>query len=281
MADLLKKEQIQIQKTIWFFLLMSWIFRWWSGVLFYQLNNAPFVSVEADNTFWLFHALQFPYFSIHYFYIGIILDLLWLVFAIIGLTIKHNRIISTLMCLLFINYFITFNSVSTHHEHILTGLLFCIILLPIKDHKNFVLVFASIRFYAVFTMFSAGLWKVCRGSVVNPLQMTEILKTQHLDYIVNYPESYYTNFINYLIINPNISNFFWHCSWLIEVAFIIGFLTRKFDKILGIGILLFFFFNYLLMDLFFIEFCIFTIAFYPFKGVWDYYNTKLAISKSI
>ena len=128
------------------------------------------------------------------------------------------------MCLLFINYFITFNSVATHHEHILVGLLFFIVLLPIKDHKNFVLVFVSIRYYAIFTMVSAGLWKIYRGSIFNPLQMSEILQRQHLDYIINYPESYYSNFINYLIIHPNISNLFWHSSWLIEIAFIVGFL---------------------------------------------------------
>ena len=151
----LKKEYKQIQQVIWLFLLVSWIFRWWGGLLFYQLHNAPFVGVEADNTFWLFHALQFPYYSIHYLYIGFTLDFCWLIFAITGLIGKNNRIISILMCLLFLNYFITFNSVATHHEHTLVGLLFFIVLLPIRNDKNFVLVFASIRYYALFTMVSA------------------------------------------------------------------------------------------------------------------------------
>lgn len=279
MTEQAKKDQKQIQRLIWSFLLFTWLLRWWQGLLFYQLQNAPFVSVEADNTFWLIHALQTPYYSIHSLPLAILLDFSWLFICLYSLWTKHNRILSILMAMVFFNYFITYNSVATHHEHTLVGLLFFIPLLFVKSLKNFTLLFATVRYYTVFALFAAGFWKVWRGSILHPNQMSEILKRQHLDYLISYPKTSFSNIITYLIEHPGISNGLWHSAWVIEIAFIIGFFTRKFDKLLGLGVLLFFFFDYLLMNLFFLEFCIFAFAFYPWKGIWDYYDTNLAKKK--
>jgi len=279
MLEQTKQDQRQIQQLVWVFLLATWLMRWWQGLLLHQLYLAPFVSVEADNTFWLIHALQTPYYSINNFFVGSFLDFCWIAISLYGLLGKYNRILSIIMTGLFINYFLTYNSVATHHEHTLVGLLFFIPLLLVKNPKNFVLTFVTIRHYAVFALFAAGFWKVWRGSFVHPTQMSEILKRQHLDYMTCYPDAYFSDIITYLIEHPNLSNLLWHSAWIIEVVFIIGFFTRRFDKLLGLGILLFFFLDYWIMNLFFVEFCIFAFAFYPWKGIWDYYDTKLAKKK--
>ncbi len=270
-----KREQEQIRQIIWLFLLGTWLLRCWQGLLLYQLHQAPFVSVEADNTFWVYHALQIPFYVIHYQGLAIILDLAWLGGVLWGLFRRYNPLTGVLMGIIFLNYFIIYNSVATHHEHTLVALLFSILLLIINNLKNFILVFAGLRYYAIFAFFSAGCWKIWRGSIFQPNQMSEILKNQHLDYLISYPDAYFSHFITYLITQPSLSNLFWYGAWAIELVFIIGCFTRKYDSILGILFLVFFLMDYLLMNLCFIEFCIFAILFYRWKGIWNYYENEL------
>lgn len=272
MSTSLQKEQTQIQQFIYLFLCFVWLFRFYQGLLLSQLHQAPFISVKADNVFWLYHAMQIPQFILAHPFLVFALDFTWLILAFLGIFKIHNRWLNSLLCLLVFNYFITYNSISTHHEHLLVGLLFFVPLLLVRDKSNFVLIFAGIRYYVLFILFSAWLWKLYRGSLFTPNQMSEILKHQHIDYLISYPEAYFSNFIRYLIAHPSLSNLLWYGAWFIELVFILGFFTRRFDKLLGSLFILFFIMDYLLMQLCFVEFCIFALVFYPWKGIWEHYK---------
>lgn len=279
MKEIAQIEQKKIQGMIAFFAILVWCFRWSQGLLHYQLYQSPFISVEADNSFWLVHALQIPYAILHYQSLGMLLDLLWLVIAGVLVMQKSNRILNSLLVIILGNYFIFYNSIATHHEHTLIGLLMLSTLLLVKSVKNFVLLFVGLRYYVLFAFASAGLWKVFRGSLFIPNQMSEILKRQHLDYLIHYPQSTFSNFITFLIEQPSIANLFWYSGWIVELLFLVGFFTRRFDKPLGILFLAFFVLDYLLMNLCFIEFCIFVLVFYPWKGIWGYYTQQLTAAK--
>jgi len=272
MPNSLQKEQAQIQRFIALFLCFVWLFRAQQGLLLFQLHQAPFISVQADNLFWLYHAAQIPHFVLKHQLFAFALDLAWLLIAFLSIFKLQNRKRTSLLCLLVLNYLIIYNSVSTQHEHILVGLLFFVPLLLIRDKTIFVLLFAGIRYYAIFTLFSAGLWKAYRGSLFTPNQMSEILKHQHIDYLISYPDAYFSHFINYLIAQPNLANLFWYGAWFLELSFVIGFFTRRFDKVLGSLFILFFIIDYLLMHLCFVEFCIFALVFYPCKNSWEHYK---------
>jgi hypothetical protein len=273
MLNSIQKEQAQIQRFIWLFLCFVWLFRAYQGLLLFQLHQAPFINVKADNVFWMYHAIQIPHFLLKHQFFAFLMDLIWLMIAFLGTLKIQNRWLTSFLCLLVLNYIIIYNSASTHHEHILVGLLFFVPLLLIRDKTNFVLIFAGIRYYAIFTLFSAGLWKVYRGSLFTPNQMSEILKHQHIDYLISYPEAYFSNFISYLITHSSLANLFWYGGWFIELTFALGFFTRKFDKLLGSLFILFFIMDYLLMQLCFVEFCIFALVFYPWKGIWEHYRS--------
>lgn len=268
-----QKEQQQIQSFIWLFLCFVWLFRCYQGLLLFQLHQAPFINVKADNVFWAYHALQIPHFLLQHQILAFVIDIVWLIIALAGTLKKQNRWSTGLAYVLVLNYIIIYNSISTHHEHILVGLLFLMPLLLIRDKTNFVLIFAGIRYYAIFTLFSAGLWKVYRGSLFTPNQMSEILKHQHIDYLLSYPGAYFSNFITYLIAHPSLANLFWYGGWFIELTFVLGFFTRRFDKLLGSLFILFFVMDYVLMQLCFVEFCIFALVFYPWKDIWKHYES--------
>lgn len=272
MIEKIKKEREQITKIVSLFLLSVWLMRWWSGLLVYQLRDAPFVSVEADNSFWLFHALAIPFFAIHSDF-GWLIDFVWLGAVLWLIFANYARWVGIALVMAFWSYFFIYNSVATHHEHTLVGLLFFTILINIQDSKRFVLTFVGLRYYAVFVLFSAGFWKLWRGSLFLPHQMSEILKRQHLEYLIENPDNAYSQFITYLIQNPQISNWFWYLGSGLELFFIIGFFTRKWDKLLGVLFLAFFAMDYFLMHLCFVEICIFLLVFYPWKGIYQEFET--------
>ncbi len=254
-----------IKRIIYLFLLGSWLLRLYQGVLLYQLAGASFVSVKADNSFWIYHALQIPEYILGNQFLGLFLDLIWLILSISGLISKSGRKKGLLMFAVFINYYIIYHSVATHHEHTLNGILFMLLLITISNNKTFILCFEALRYYVLFVMFSAFLWKLFRGSLFEAGQMSEILKHQHIEYITSYPDSGYSNFICYFISKPIISNLLWYMGWITEMIFIVGFFTKKYDRWLGILFLAFFVMNYILMNLCFIEFCIFLIVFWPWR----------------
>ncbi len=266
-------EAIRTTKhTIWWGLVLLWVARYVQGFLLHQLQDAPFVDVEADNFFWLWHGLYFVQWSIHNYWLAVGLDIGWLVLAIIGMAGKNRWWSKFLFVLIFINYFVCYNSVATHHEHTLIGFLFLLPLLVIKKPTNFVLSFASLRYYVLFAMSSAGIWKLSRGGAFVSGQMSEILKRQHIDYLISYPDNTYTHFIQFLINNIQIADIIWWTALSIELFFLIGFLTKRLDGLLGYLFLLFFVGDYLIMDINFIEFCIFAIVFFPPPGIWKRYD---------
>lgn len=266
------QEQRNIKQCLWVFALLVWVWRAWQGLLLHQLYEAPFIFVGADNIFWLYHALQLPAQIIKHYWLALGLDIAWLVVAVWGCWKVQQQLLGGILWLLYANYFIIYNSVATHHEHILVGGLFCLWLLLINNLTRFVLIVAALRFYALWVLFSAALWKFGLGSWKDPQHLEQILQQQHLALLVYQAESWYSQAIYWLLKHPFYTQLLWYLGWLVELSFGIGFFTRKWDKWLGILWLLFFIMDYWLMGLCFAEFCIFALLFYPWREIWKHYE---------
>jgi len=269
----LEKEIAIIKQVIWSFLLLVWGGRYLEHLLLHQLHQAPFVSVEADNFFWLWHATGLVEWSMQHWYAGLVVDLLWLGIAILGWMGRANQWLTGLFVLVFTHYFVCYNSVATHHEHTLVALLFMQGLLLVKQPKRFVLSFVGLRYYAIFVFFSAACWKIARGSAWMSGQLSAFLQSQHITYLTAHPSSTYSEFIYFLINHSFWSDMLWYGGWCIELIFVVGFFTRQYDRLLGVLIIVFFAFDYLIMDICFAEFCIIALLFYPFSRIWGYYES--------
>lgn len=268
------QEQRQIQQLLWFCAVLIWCWRAYQGLLLHQLYEAPFIFVGADNTFWLYHALQIPQTIISHYYLAWFLDLAWLGTALYGCYKVQKRLVALLFCCLYANYFIVYNSVATHHEHILVAGLFCFLLLYVQSLQRFVLCWAALRYYALGVLFSAAIWKIALGSWNDPLHLDHLLKQQHLSLLLSKPDYWYSKCIHWLLQHPHYSAYLWYVGWMIELSFGIGFLTRKWDKYLAVLWFLFFVMDYWLMGLCFAEFCIFVLVFYPWRAIWKQYQQQ-------
>jgi len=96
------------------------------------------------------------------------------------------------------------------------------------------------RFYFLYIFFSAAFWKIARGAVFNPEEMSNILLSQHADVLASGCSSFSCRTYLYLIAHPVLSYLLYLAGVLLEASFAVGFFTRKFDKVLFFIAVLFF-----------------------------------------
>lgn len=253
---------------IWLILLV----RAYQSLLLHQLLSPVFVTVRADNVFWAFHLLGLPQFLVQNYWAALSMDISLLSLPFLAMLLPNWRILSVLLAIVSSLYFISFNSVSTHHEHTFLGVVFWAWVLCFKQPKSFVFMLWGLRYYVCFALFSAVLWKVWRGTAFDTGQMEAILRIQHLDFMVYNPTHWYSDFINYLLQSPQLSAFLWYGMLFLEFVFVLGFFTRRLDKFLLCCFLLFFFADYWIMNLSFFEFCIFAFVFVKWEALENYYQ---------
>jgi hypothetical protein len=119
----------------------------------------------------------------------------------------------------------------------------CWFLLPVififKTERAFYYGLHAMRYIFLLIFFSAGLWKIRAGGIFNVEQMSAILLLQHSSYITTDAGNWFSKFIIYLVNNTWLSYSIYLLATLAEIAFIAGFFTKKFDKLLVVLFILF------------------------------------------
>lgn len=273
--DNVEEAQQQFVRFLALFLLFAWSIKLWYGIWLSQLQAPPFIAPKSDNFFWLLHYFNIPQFCLSNPYAGLVIDST-IILSLIGAYFRPKQwVFGLLFMLSFTVYYMSFNSAMTHHAHPMSGYIFVgFLMLLTPNAKRFTLGFYALRHYACFVMASAGLWKVGRGAFFHPNQMTNILMVQHTDYRAARGEDYwYSQFVEWLIQHPDWTQWLWYLGVVLELAFLIGFFTRKFDKWLILCFLGFFIADYWIMNLYFFEFCIFVPFFFKYKSLEAHYQS--------
>lgn len=125
-------------------------------------------------------------------------------------------------------------------------LIFPVIFIPRKE-ETFLLLFDGIRYFFLYFFSSAGIWKIVRGSVFNPVQLSAILLEQHKEMLTNSPYYWLTNLYLFLINHTTLSYLIYIGVTLMELSFLIGFFTKKFDRFLIFIYFIFLIADYLIM----------------------------------
>ncbi len=248
------------QRSKWFFYFaMIWVaYRFWGHALFSQLAEPVLVYPSIDNTFWLFHGLNIPAFFTQHQFIATIFDLLLFFFPILFIKTQykwHAVAFSILMAI----YNIVFATYSAHHFHSLMGLIIVSITFWTADEVRHQRLWEGARYYFLFVMVSAALWKLFRGAAFQPDQMVNILKAQHAQYFAEHGPSGLTSFYQYLIQNNTIAQSVYWLAIVLELTFLIGFFTKKWDKPLLLFFFAFIITNYFVMGIFSFELSVFGI----------------------
>ena len=116
-----------------------------------------------------------------------------------------------------------------------------------NTEKGFYYVLHTVRLIFIILFFSAGLWKIRGGGIFNTEQMSGILVMQHKQYLAANAGDWFSRFNGFLIEHKVISYVIYLLGTVAELVFVVGFFTRRFDRILMVLFIMFFVSDYFLM----------------------------------
>lgn len=242
------KGQIVAAYCIIFYLLL--FYKAWNGFLLFQLQPHLF-SIRFDFTSWFLMKTGLHQWLINNQAGCVAFDVVFYTLPFIyWVVFKRNQSlaasIGALMLVVNWVYILCYTMYPANSIESFTPWLLFPLLLMINNLRSFYFVFHALRYFFLFFFASAAVWKFVQEGILNLEQMSGVLLLQHKDYLAS-SSNWYTIFIYWLINHPTISYGLYLGATIIELSFIAGFFTRKFDRILIVGLFLFLLFDVLVM----------------------------------
>lgn len=244
------------------------IFKWSNHMLLYQqqplfFNNTfdifTWLFMQTGIHQWLLHTKYFLLFDILYYTAPLLL--------LVSFYIKPKTTSFAAIYLLLINWIYLqcyFLYPISSHTIFVVWLLFPAIFIARKE-ETCKLLFSGIRYFFLYFFLSAGIWKIINGGIFNPVQLSAILLEQHKEMLTNSPGYWLANFYQWLISHQAFSYLIYIAVTAMEISFLIGFFTKRFDTILIIIYFIFLFADYFVMRIPYYETLPFllTLRFHP------------------
>lgn len=244
--------------TLWyciiFYILM--LYKWWNGLFLTQLKPHLFNN-RFDLVTWLFMKTGTHQGVINNTTAWLVFDIAFysmplLMYVAFVRSIRLGAIVSMVMLVVnwvYVQCYTLYptNSIEAHIAWLLFPLLFITVNL-----QSFYFMLHGLRYFLLFFFASAGLWKIAQQGIINVDQMSGVLLFQHKEYLTSSSNAY-TTFIYWLVNHPSTSYIFYLLAMLLELTFIVGFFTKKYDHYLLAGFLIFLVMDFLLMRISYFE----------------------------
>ena len=240
------RDSFVIWFCILFYLLM--IYKWVNGLFLYQLEPHIF-NTRFDFTTWLLMNT-----GIHKWLINnpagcLTMDITFYISPLLYLILyktnqKSSLIFAGVMLVINFTYLQCYTLFPANSIESFTAWLLFPLLLIMPTISSFYFVLNGLRYFFLFVLSSAAIWKFVQMGIFNPQEMSGVLLYQHKEFLVSSPNTFYTTFIYWLVNHPTISFGLYAIATGLELIFLVGFINKKKDNYL---ILLFLIF--LVMDL--------------------------------
>ncbi|WP_153800473.1 hypothetical protein [Foetidibacter luteolus] len=232
-----------------FYLLM--LYKWANGMLLYQLQPAFFYT-RQDLVTWLFMQTGLHKWLLNNPAGWLVADVLFysmplLVLAALRKSEKLCAAAAFMMLLVnwcYVQCYTLYptNSVEGHVAWLLFPVLFML-----RKPRGFALLFQGLRYFFLYLLVSAAVWKIAQGGIFNIRQMSGVLLYQH-NQLINLSPGYWQSVLYLWLINhPAVSYLLYFAAFVCELCFVAGFFTRRFDRWLAIIFILFLVMDYLIM----------------------------------
>ncbi len=240
------RDSFVIWFCILFYLLM--IYKWANGLFLYQLEPHIF-NTRFDFTTWLLMNT-----GIHKWLINnpagcLTMDITFYISPLLYLILyktnqKSSLIFAGVMLVINFTYLQCYTLFPANSIESFTAWLLFPLLLMMPTISSFYFVLNGLRYFFLFVLSSAAIWKFVQMGIFNPQEMSGVLLYQHKEFLVSSANTFYTTFIYWLVNHPTISFGLYAIATGLELIFLVGFINKKKDNYL---ILLFLIF--LVMDL--------------------------------
>lgn len=219
-------------RGIFIIYLISFIFKYVNGGFAHQFQE-PVLSYPTINiTYWIFLFFQIPQMLTSNFWVALLSDII-LFSSCISLIIWPKRYFIAIIFTLgyWLNY-MGYCLVNAYQPSVFAPLVLCLPAM-FKQQKDFSFCFWAVRIWACFLYFEAGFLKVLRGGVFHLEQMVNSIKlTIPLYFVQNPNEGFNLWFKYFLFEHPMFAQLLYVAATILELTFLIGFFTKKYDWLL-------------------------------------------------
>lgn len=230
MPPSLNRDQFDVLTRVFFgWILLALLWRWHDGAMLSQLEAPVLGNVYKDLTFWGVELLGLPAYLTSHCWAGILLDGAMTASVLAMILLPRNVLFARLYCATILVYFIVHTNYANHHYRPIIGLLLAGVPFVFRslDRNNFT--FQAVRYYVLFVYSSAGSYKVFRGSWLNLDQMTGIIENTQLELLLAHPDGWHAQLFTWLLQHEPVSWALFLLATLMELVFLIGYFTRRFD----------------------------------------------------
>ncbi|MEZ4805616.1 MAG: hypothetical protein R2852_09075 [Bacteroidia bacterium] len=227
-------------------ILMIWF--WYSGMLLHHIWDSPFNYKGADISFWLVCLFKIPDLILLNYYTAITFSFFGIILLILAFYFIENRSVMVCLGMYMFIYQVVFNLKLGYHTHHLYGMHFA--LLPFYFNiKHFKISAEFSRVLVCLTYLFAGLFKLKGMAWMHIDSFSNTLQNQHAAYFHFNDSNLRTQFAYFLIEHQFVSWILFCSAMLLQLSFVLGLLTSKFDKYLALFIILFHLMDWFLMNL--------------------------------
>lgn len=150
-----------------------------------------------------------------------------------GLRNIRFSILPGIVFVIFLSLYLLLDDIfwQVHHEPFIVFVLLALTWTTQRPEKFYSLLKAC-RYYFLYIFVSAAIWKIARGAVFNPQEMSRILLFHHTDLLTEPCTTASCRIYRWLIGHPSMSYGLYLAATMLEGCFIVGFFTRRWDRLL-------------------------------------------------
>lgn len=136
------------------------------------------------------------------------------------------------------------------------------LVLSASTTKGFYYYLHAVRILFILFFISAAIAKLRSGVIFNTEQMAAILLMQHNIYLVSNTGNWFTKCIYFLVDHKSFAQLFFIAATIVEILFVVGLFTRRFDKYLIWAFCIFLVGDFFLMRINYFTWMVFMSCFY-------------------
>ena len=268
-----------LQRVFFSAVLLIFIYYYFSHLFISQVGLNPILFQEIDPAYWLLMILKIPQLIAGNTIIAIFFDLILVISAVISFIKPSQSVSVKIFFVFYFLYYMLFNLLSGHH-YVNIGILVTAFPFMFSRNEKFAFLFACSRYYFLFIFTSAALWKLWRGSLFHNGQIVTLLQQKKLLATISGDTSLRFQIDLFLLIHKEFALVAWIIMGVLELSFIIGFFSYKYDKILVANYILFLTGSFLIVGIVNIENLLMLMTLFPIIKMINKVNRKLVLVKT-
>jgi hypothetical protein len=292
-----KPQRVTITRLVTGYCLLLLVLRYLEFVTPSRMQGPPLFNLHLDVTYWLYKLMNIPSLIVHSRTGAILFDIILFLSGFLVVFYPLRKIWIITFSIFAGLYVITFNSFVMHHGAPMNGLFIVFLPFWVTDHAKAGMLWNGVRYYTCFVYFVSFLWKTWWGDAFfywnNGIYS---FKYNMYEYIYHNPDTILCAFYRWTIRHDWFLNAGNRMIFLLEGLMVIGFFTKKYDRILIwipiiIHVATYFFAEVFFMEMLVLDFSFlslrqlttigrkFPILIYPYRHVKENYTEDLSFAK--